>query len=648
MKKILPSLLGAALFPTLPPVFADTSTEETIVTGYRFNDPAAYLPRAVTVIDRAQIERSAATNLVQLLRQAAVVDISDSVGNGVTASVGVRGISGNANVLVLVDGRRLNNADLSDPDLLSIATGDIERVEILPGSAGALYGDNAVGGVVHVITRNPQDFSAGLYAKGGSDDLHNYRGVVSDHFDSGVDYRLSFEKRDGDGYRESTHLNYDNYLLNLGWNYHGGRVFVEAQEVANDHLLPGSLSAAQVEANRKQASGFLDIRTDTSVRRVGINQRVGENWLLIAELTERDFDSDSPGFSVTFGNSNVEIERRVRTFNPRVRGQAGIADVVIGIDIEEVDFASVISSDAFGVDNSRFDRHTESVYAQITVPLSHAVHLTAAGRHQRLDSDVVATSSSVFSIPVATTIRDREDAFQVGVAWQVNEAWKLYVNRDENFRFALPDEQVSVFSGTKILNTQQGVSWELGAQWQQAAWKIDANLFELRLNNEIGFDPLEGFFGENTNFDDTRRRGLNVAMDWQPAAEFDIRTQYQYLEAEFETGRYQGNIVPRVPRQSATLLAGWQPISGLSVQAEVRYNGERYVEFANTAGKEGGYTLFNLAAVYRWQNWQASVRVDNLTAKRYNEFVSYSDFLASKAFFPSPERRFTLELGYIF
>ncbi len=646
--KILPALFGAAILPSILPAIAETTTEETVVIAHRFDASVTRLPRTVIVIDRNRIERSAATSLDQLLRQTAALDISDSVGNGVTATVGLRGVNGNTNVLILVDGRRLNNADLSSPDLLSIATGDIERVEILPGSAGALYGDNAVGGVINVITRKPDVFRASLHAKGGSYGLSNYRGSISDRFDGGMDYRFSFEKRQSDGYRDNTRLSYDNYLLNLGWNYRGGRIIAEMQKILNDHLLPASLSAAEVDINRKQASGYLDIRTDTNVRRLGIEQNLSDEWSLMAELTERDFESDNPGFSVTFGNSNVLIDRRVRTFSPRIRGSAGAADIVVGIDIEKIDFASVISSDAFGVDNSRFERRTQSVYAQIAVPLAAAVQLTVAGRHQKMDSDVVATSSNVFSTPVDTTISDSENALQIGVVWQVTDDWKLYLNRDENFRFALPDEQVSVFSGTRILDTQQGVSWELGARLQQKLWHMDMSVFELDLENEIGFDPLEGFFGENTNFDDTRRRGLHVAGEWQPLTGVEVQAQYQYMDSEFDAGRHQGNKVPQAPRQTATLLVGWQPLADLSLQAEARYNGERYVEFANTAGKEGGHTLFNVAAVYHWKNWQAAVRVDNLTGKQYNEFVSYSDFLARKAFFPSPERRFTLELGYIF
>ncbi|MGD2173326.1 MAG: TonB-dependent receptor plug domain-containing protein, partial [Gammaproteobacteria bacterium] len=175
-----------------------------VITPSRTAQPRDNTSATVYVMGRGQIESSGAVTTSELLRGIPGVQIDDLFGNGTNVSIGVRGFSAtaNANTLVLVNGRRLNHSDTAGPDLQHIFPRDIERIEVMVGSAGSLYGDQAVGGVINIITRGPTASDHRVSLRAGS---YDYRGVQfnsSMQLNESLGYRLSAETFDTDHYRE--------------------------------------------------------------------------------------------------------------------------------------------------------------------------------------------------------------------------------------------------------------------------------------------------------------------------------------------------------------------------------------------------------------------------------------------------------------
>ncbi|MGD2083306.1 MAG: TonB-dependent receptor plug domain-containing protein, partial [Chromatiales bacterium] len=185
---------------------ADTTTlDPVVVSAARTETPASYTAAGISVIDRAQIERSGARTLTELLQGEAGIHTADLYGDGVTTTLDMRGFGQTAgsNTLVLVDGRRLNNnSDIAPPALTDIDLDEVERVEILRGSAGVLYGNQAVGGVVHVVTRRPQRSGASVRVEGGSYRGRRMAARASLRDASGLSARVWASRRRSDNYRE--------------------------------------------------------------------------------------------------------------------------------------------------------------------------------------------------------------------------------------------------------------------------------------------------------------------------------------------------------------------------------------------------------------------------------------------------------------
>ncbi|MDQ6679830.1 MAG: TonB-dependent receptor [Pseudomonadota bacterium] len=158
-----------------------------VVTGTREPTPLDRVIGDVVVIDAEQIRRSSADSLEDLLRREGGIQLSRSGGPGQNAALLLRG-SGASSTLVLVDGVRIGSATLGQVDLSAIGLAQIERIEILRGPGSSLYGADAVGGVVQIITRRGTG-APHLAAHGALGELHS---SVADASVGGSDPRFDY------------------------------------------------------------------------------------------------------------------------------------------------------------------------------------------------------------------------------------------------------------------------------------------------------------------------------------------------------------------------------------------------------------------------------------------------------------------------
>ena len=170
------ALLASVLVPALSLAEQPAATmEEVVVTATRQEEQISSVPAHVSVITDEDIKKSTAQNIPDLLRNEAGVQVVDVTGNKRSFRVDLRGFGETAqsNTLVLVDGRRINQPDLSGTDWTLIALDRVKRIEVIRGGRGSvLYGDNASGGVINIITKEGEEgFGAGAGVSGGSDEL---------------------------------------------------------------------------------------------------------------------------------------------------------------------------------------------------------------------------------------------------------------------------------------------------------------------------------------------------------------------------------------------------------------------------------------------------------------------------------------------
>ncbi len=618
-----------------------------VVSATRSGEFDVRTPANITVIDRAEIDAGGATNLADLLRGHAGIQISDLFGDGSLPTVSMRGFGGNAqaNTLILVDGRRLNNADLGNPDLNSIPLEDIERVEIVEGSAGTLYGDQAVGGVINIITRRPQRLRAQAGVQAGSYDRHDEFVTMENRHDNGVGYRFSGVKRDSDNYRDHNALDFDS--LNGRLDYQGARggAFLEYQSVFENLQTPGALFLDQIAADRRQALNPGDfIKTHTDAARMGFTLDLPSDWEAQAEITNR-YSGAAGVLSVGGVGGPVRTKRHHQEFTPRLYRRWDTGDgealLTIGADVYATRF--FLNSILGGIDDHQ---NQYSGYARLIYPLNKELSLTVGHRQARVTNDILGAL-----LPPHTEIDDSGAANELGLTYQYSPALRLFGRVETNYRFVLADEYTSASFGGEIPATQGGRSSEFGAAWEGRAVSASVVGYVLDLKNEIDFDPIKFI---NTNIGGTRRTGVIADARCTPFAPLTLSVHYGFVDAVITDGPLRGLDIPFVAAHTGSVAAEYRLPYNFTAYLDIYGISDRTAvgDFNDTLPGAPGYVIANFNLGWRGGGVDVNFRVNNLLDKDYfdNAQTGFRAplFLPETARFPSPRRNFLVTVSYTY
>lgn len=635
-------LLGHAPLPaladqaTLPPILISASRVEAF---------SMETPASIRVMERDEIDRSGARTLAELLSSLGGIHVSDPFGDGGGAVLDLRGFGATAgsNTLVLLDGRRLNNSsDLAPPDLSGIDLAQIERIEIVQGSAGTLYGNQAVGGMVNLISRRPQGREAQVQVGGGSFGEHLLRGVWADRLDNGVTYQVTGRQRGADNYRDNSRSDLDQVALRVDKDWQGGRLFFEQEGTREERQLPGSLFADELAADRRQAAQAYwgdYSRTLTQVSRLGLRQELSPIWTLEGDLNYRDSDRNFQTSFRAFPGTESSQTRRLWGFNPRLAARLGDWRLTLGADLEQTDYLLTTSFGPQGVDQGIY-----GLYGQLQGPLAEGWTGTLGLRHAGVDNAIHTDASD-------DNLDDQVTVGSAGVTAKLGEHWRWFGRADQNYRFATVEEHTNVVFGQPTgIQNQTGISYETGLEYQHDHWHAKGLIYQLDLEQEISFDSTTYY---NINLDQTRRRGLILELDGSPVRGWRWGASYAYTDGIVTDGPFAGNRIPLVPEHQGRLSLDYQFNAGLGLHGEiVRVGSQRLgADYANEHQSLDAYSAVNLALHQDIGDWRLTARVNNLLDATYSETGALgldTDFTAKGAYFPAPERNFWLQVDYRF
>ena len=236
----------------VPPVTVYASRIETAKSD---------IPASVQVFGAEQIAASGASDLPELLKKKAGMDVHAMNGNPILTSIAMRGFGDNAfgRIKVVLDGEELNNVDMNAPNLTRIPLGNVERVEVIHGPSPVLYGDGAVAGVVNVTT-DTHDYEEVTRITGKAGSQYTFGGNVrtkGGDEDEGVLYNVAYDYLQSDGYRD--HSAYDMHTADAGVrknSENGSTVGIKVNYQNAFYELPGSLTHDLWKNGRKTASHY--------------------------------------------------------------------------------------------------------------------------------------------------------------------------------------------------------------------------------------------------------------------------------------------------------------------------------------------------------------------------------------------------------
>ncbi len=616
-----------------------------IVSANRFEQVSLQLPTNITVINSDEIAASAANDLSQLLRKIAGIQLSNIAGKTVVSIRGVSAEQAGSNVLIQIDGRRLNNTDLASPDLESIALATIERIEIVQGSASSLYGDQAVAGVINIVTKDSNTQATTISIAAGSYNQQETNIHWSNQLSEAWAILVSANYAQTDNYRQHNEQTRKQLQAKLNYQTENTNWLFEINNHQEDLQTPGALLESDLIDRRQSrtefANDFVDTKRDTY--RLFGQQQLSSDWEFALDINHSESDIDSINSFIGFSTNSINTtEREQFSIYPRFKYyfalSSGQGELVFGIDHDNNDYD-------FSLLNRSNEQTINSFYVQSYLPLTQQTQLQLGARYARVEDKLI----DGFTYANGVRLNNNAQVYDIGLSHQISEKVNLYSRYSQNFRFAKVDEQAYTSPAVTGLDPQKGYSLELGLTSSINDHQFDVSIYKLRLKDEIFFDqsalpPTGAFFpGANVNGGLSERLGGTIAYQVALQENFGIGANYHYVDAKL-IGALTDSELPGVSKQTANLWFDWKLTDNWNWYFETNYRSDRFQEgdLTNSQDKIEGYTLVNAAINYQWSQWRFSLRIDNLFNKKYIDYAQFAGY------YPAKERNGYVKLSYSF
>ncbi len=633
--------------------------EEVVVTATRYEEKVADVPASVSIISEEEIKNSTAQNIPDLLRTEVGVLVNDIAGNRRAFTVDLRGFGETAtlNTLVLVDGRRVNQPDLSGVDWTEIPLERVSRIEIIKGGRGSvLYGDNAAGGVINIITkRGEEGLRAGVSIAAGSYDTYKAdayaEGTLKD-----LSAYLSGDYLTSDGYRENSKTEAKDLGLNMAYYVKDFmKIGVNSGYHKDDTRLPGALKKSDfADGHSRTDSLHPDDFSDTEDYYLQVVPEVyfynDSIFKIDTSFRKRDFSSFSSGDEWNFLG---ESEIKTIAVSPQVIFKKDFGKVknilTAGFDYQKADQDILNDSLFFGsrtILNWNLKKETYGYYAHDESRLTDKLNISGGYRHDKVR----------FSFDPGGGTTMSADAYTAGLNYIFYKKSYAYLSYSRSFRYPVNDEIFSYITNTinEALVPQTSDDYEAGIRhYFNDDFFVNVNAFWLDTDKEIFFNPVSY---TNENLDGmTRRKGADISFDAKATDWLTLRGGYSYVDAEIKEGEFKGKQVPNVPKHKATMTAVSSIGKDMTLALTGIYVGERpfVSDFNNDFSDQKGYFLLNTKFTYKWKSLTAFVDINNLTDTEYSEYgvASYTGFpgvIDQKAYYPSPKRNILVGMSVEF
>jgi vitamin B12 transporter len=610
-RKII-AVLGIVLMPIYS--FGQPNMmEDLLVTGSYVPQQASDLSASVSVLDTHTLRALNKRSIADLLKTVPGLSVEEQGGAGGLTAISIRG--GEANfTLVLLDGVPLNdptNSRGGSFDFANLDPANVERIEIVRGSQSAVYGSDALSGVINIITnRTHEGHRQQVRAEGGEDDIRNLNLTASG--EAGVlRYAVNLGRRDEGEQVEGSTRKTNNASLRLDWqpfadhkitlafrDLNGERTSYPEQSGGPEF----ALSAALDESDYEDQTFYLAWQADVS-----------ETWhsALTASHFGHEESFNSPGITpftaVPPNAADTDFQRYQLQWVNRI--QIGNShQLSLGVDYrnEKGDSRGSLDFGFFQIPtNFELDRSTRGLFIDI---------------HSRPMQALLLQGSLRYDDP---NDFDSETSIKLGGSYQLNPSLRFSANWGEAFKlpsfFALGHSLV----GNPNLNPETARTWDIGLKWSLVEkFELAATYFSNDYQDLIDFDPALFI---NVNRSRVESRGTELQLNWMPSQRFRVQAQATYTDLDVKGGT---SVLLGRPEWKAGTMTLWQINNDWSTALDYQWTGKQHASSLHT-GMSVVQTLkdshrfdWNL----RWQFGKAvhaELALDNLLDEDYWTAVGF-------------------------
>ncbi len=622
-KSIIASLIGLAF---TSPVFAaeNLQLEDVTVKANRFEHKDTETTYASEIHTANQIETSGAATLYDYLAQQTSLNVLPNFGNKATPSINLRGYggeNGHQNVVITVDGQRLNNIDLSSQLLAGIPLGNIERIEISKGSGSVIYGDGATAGAIQIYTKAKTGATI-VSSLGNFGQKNHYAsaGFSNEIIDISAnlahDSHDGFSKKDETGHKDQFTSNSQNAKIKIKPTQYL-RFFAQATSSRNDTRYVNALTEAEFKDNPRQVTQrpfsqtYTHQALDTDQWQLGAEYDITEQWRVSATHFREDKTSEFVNFFSVFNYDYEADELNVRYAGDQL-------SAIAGIQMYEGDRKA--SNNITSKDNSAYFASAE--YRPTWV--LNGLTLSAGARGEKVRYK--------FSPDAGQSLNDSKhlSAWDIGANYQINPETSVFANYNRAFQapdidrffaqdFSLFPVITTTFNG--FIKPMHSKTFNLGLNHTLPNNRFKVSTFYADLDNEIYlFQDPALFFFQNTNIDKSHKYGLEVQDYFKFSDAISASLVYNYTHAIVDkedngAGAFDGKDLPGAPKHTVVANLNYKFFDHAMLNLNHTWRSKTYTynDFANNfEQRQGRYESTNLALSYQFKNVNFFAAINNI------------------------------------
>tara|TARA_B100001971_G_scaffold215184_1_gene259302 strand:- start:1032 stop:3164 length:2133 start_codon:yes stop_codon:yes gene_type:complete len=650
--------------PAMDPV----QFEEVVISASGFEQDITHAPASISVVSRQDLEEKRVNSLAEALSEVEGVDVSSSAGKTGGREISIRGMPSDY-TLILVDGRRQNVAGNVTPNGFGSTStsflppvSSIERIEVIRGPMSTLYGSDAMGGVVNIITRKVNSEWGGSLTTGGTiqgdSDFGNtstsnfyfsgplieetlgltLRGSYYKRFESDLEYTDDAGDPVEVSKRGPSPVEADIYTL-------GGRLTYMLNE---DHDLWFDADIARQSYDNSEAQlGTLGVRGYEDELQFNREQyTLAHTW----RYDQGQLDSslmhnatETIGRVLPAGTANVggprELENTNIVFDTKAVYNLGSHRATLGgqwWDAEMID----------GVADAPYEHTQWALFLEDEWHILPDLALTFGARYD--DHNVFGSQVS----PRAYAV------------WSVTDQWTVKGGISYGYKAPRLDQLADGITGyrgqgtipligTPTLTPETSVTHEVGVVYDNLDWvRVSVTVFHNQFDDKIangpgllncswagdpnrpgcvdyGNWPNVDEFRQTVNVDEAMSQGLELSTTIQFAEDWTLTANYTYTDSEQQSGDSKGDPLYDTPEHMVNARLRWNTTDKLSLWLSGEYRGERFRsegEAKDALGDYKAYVLFHLGGVYQLsENVTLNATINNLLDKDFVDYQAYDD-----------------------
>ncbi len=570
------SFLAASIAACSSFVFAnETVLPTTIVTATRTTQTIDDSLASVQVISQEQLAQHPSQDLGEILRFTTGIDIARLGGFGGQTSTFIRGTESN-HTLVLIDGVRINSATSSQANIQHLTLDDIERVEIVKGAMSSLYGSEAIGGVINIITKTPTQTLSQANISAGSHNL--VKGGFNQTFkQNALSALINANAIYTDGFpiieKNAQEYGYKNQGVNLKANYDLGfsQISVTARQnkgTTEYHNFGFVTQDFENQLISLHAQGKINDTLNSQIRLSQLKDHIDQNQSSSLAHTKQQQADWQNTFALS---SEITLVAGITQTNTEAQYDNGFGTKY---DKEQ--------------DNLAVYLQQQSQFSQISTQLSL--------RHEDYDS---------FGTHQTGTL---------ALGYSLNNQHRIYANYGTAFK--APDlNDLYGYGGNVNLKPEESTSVEVGSKHTIGQFKLNTAFYQYDIDNLISC--VGGFPCQNINVDKASIKGIELGVNWQQdGLMFGLNGGYNHAQDDMTK-----QDLLRRPRRSLSFTTGYnQEKWGISSEVLAKSHALDAPLFgSNTPRRLAGYAVANVNAY--WQvvpSTKLRVSLENITDKTYS------------------------------